>query len=142
MEQVMEAAEKRGRPRVERDPDERVPMSLRLRGELFNRLSEMARANNRPLGLECEYRLQRSFDEHDPPYKNLRRAMTLDLIYEREGVFGLVRHLINTEGNPDENERVLRAASARNATLPPRYEWLQPDLDDEGQPIPATRRFK
>jgi hypothetical protein len=150
----MEATEKRGRPRVERDPNERVPMSLRLRGALFNRLSEMARANNRPLGLECEYRLERSFDASVDP-----RAMTRDLIYENEGIAGLIAYLINVEGNPDENERAIRAAAARNATLLPRSEWLPPDkprftvecdaegrpvayveLDTEGRPVSIVRR--
>lgn len=58
----MERTEWRGRPRIERDPNERVPMSARVRGELFNRLSEAARVNNRPLANEVELRLEQSFE--------------------------------------------------------------------------------
>jgi hypothetical protein len=131
---------------------------VRLRGETYNRIMELADYHDRPIANEVERLLELALD---PPYKNQRRAMILDLIYETEGIFGLVRHLINTEGNPSEHERVERAASARNAATPPRYEWLPPDkprytdeydekgnlvstvdLDEEGKPIPATRRFK
>jgi hypothetical protein len=134
--------EKRGRPRVRRDPDARVSVSMRLTGALFNQLDEIARINNRPLGLECEYRLQRSLD----PPKTDRRAMTFDMIYERQGIAGLVRHLINVEANPDNDERVVRTALVRRAVTFPRVpaEWLEPDpdgptvtigSDDEGNPV-------
>lgn len=55
----------RGRPRLERDPNERVPMSTRIRGELFNRLNEVAEQNDRPLGHEVEMRLEASLREDD-----------------------------------------------------------------------------
>lgn len=38
-------------------------MSVRIRGEVFNRLSEAAVLNNRPLGNEVEFRLERSLSE-------------------------------------------------------------------------------
>jgi hypothetical protein len=58
----------RGRPRVERDPNERVPMSTRIRGELFNELSKTAAENDRPLGNEIEQRLEESLpDDRFPP---------------------------------------------------------------------------
>jgi len=50
-----------GRPTVEREAHERVPMSTRIRGSLFNRLTAEARSNDRPLGNEVELRLEQSF---------------------------------------------------------------------------------
>jgi hypothetical protein len=107
MEGVMEATEKRGRPRVERDPDERVPMSLRIRGELFNRLSEMARANNRPLGLECEYRLERSFEHSVVPAEDRDLLLRFLATYRHGGYRAVVRLLLDLD-EPDFKERELR----------------------------------
>jgi len=52
----------RGRPRVERDPNDRVPMSIRVRGEVFNRLSATATSNNRALGNEVELLIEQGLE--------------------------------------------------------------------------------
>lgn len=38
-------------------------MSVRIRGEVFNRLSQAATLNDRPLGSEVEWRLEQSFEQ-------------------------------------------------------------------------------
>jgi hypothetical protein len=150
-----------GRPAVQRPPDERVPISARIKGEVYNRIMDAACDNDRSLGNELELRLERSFDD---PYKNQRRAMIWDRVYESGGLSGLIRYLISVEGSPTEEERGVRAYVVRHtATFPqgPRVEWLPPDkprytleydeagklvsyveLDDTGDPIPATRVIK
>jgi hypothetical protein len=103
---IMEHIEKRGRPRVERDPHDRQPMSLRISGELFNRLSEAARLNHRPLGNEAEIRLERSFDPIFPEEAH-KLALRLYAIYTHGGEFELVRDLLKI-GDPDQDEFMRR----------------------------------
>jgi hypothetical protein len=99
---VMEGMERRGRPRVERDPNERVPMSTRIRGDLFNRLSDAARQNNRTLGNEVEHRLAGSFE---PVFPEEARKLALRLwaIYTHGGASALVRDLLHID-DPDQDE--------------------------------------
>jgi hypothetical protein len=49
-----------GRPAVQRQPNERVPVATRLRGEIYNRLIEAATYNDRPIGNEIELRLEQA----------------------------------------------------------------------------------
>ena len=97
----------RGRPRVERDPDDRVPMSLRVAGDLFNRLDKMARINNRPLGLECEYRLQQSFEHSVVPAEDRDLMIRFVATYNHGGYPAVVRLLLDLD-EPDYKEREAR----------------------------------
>jgi len=150
-----------GRPAVERPPNERVPVGLRLRGSLYNRLIELASKNDRPLANEVEMLLERALNP-PIPYEELREALTL-LAIKRQGCMPFVRYLITVDGNPDqkEQERRRRLISSAAANPSPSAEWLTPDkpryideydenlnlvsrvdLDDDGNPIPATGQFK
>jgi hypothetical protein len=62
-----------GRPPVKRAPNERFPVSVRIRGEIFNRLVEAAELNNRPFGNEVELRLEQSFEPF-PTFTDFRRG--------------------------------------------------------------------
>jgi predicted DNA-binding ribbon-helix-helix protein len=48
---------------VPRMPNEWVPISARIKGEVYNRLIDAAIHNDRSLGNEIELRLERSFFE-------------------------------------------------------------------------------
>src|SRR6266536_5621163 len=106
----------RGRPRVERDPNERVPTSIRLRGEIFNQLSAAAARHDWPLGHEVQLRLEQSFAaETDPVFAPELRRIATQLVasYVANGVDGVVRLLANlpngpTFEEPDETETGLR----------------------------------
>ena len=103
----------RGRPRIEREPNERVPMSTRIRGELFNKLSEAAERHDRPLGHEIEQRLEASLAaEAEQIFPQQLRNMALKLIghYTMMGSGAVVQLLMDlpdpqTFEEPDEIER-------------------------------------
>jgi hypothetical protein len=109
---------RQGRPRVERDPNERVPMSTRIRGELFNKLSEAAARHDRPLGHEVEQRLEASFAaESDHLFPIELRHMALMLIghYTMSGAGGTAELLLRladptTLKLPDKIQQRERAA--------------------------------
>ncbi len=105
-----------GRPRVERDPNERIPTSIRLRGEIFNKLSAAATGHDWSLGREVEVRLEKSFAaEADPVFapESRRIATRLHANYVAGGVDGVMELLPKlpdgqTFEEPDENEGWLR----------------------------------
>jgi hypothetical protein len=100
----IEQAERRGRPRRERDPNERMPVSIRLQGVVFNQLSAAAKMNNRPLALECEYRLAASFDPKHPfPEEARDLALRLYAIYKHGGEAALISDVLRI-GEPDNHE--------------------------------------
>lgn len=95
MAQSEERPERRGRPRVERDPNERISLSVRLRGEVFNDLSAAAREHDWPLGREIEGRLERSLAEErdlfDPRWRHMARRLIG--FYLLDGPAGVIRLL-------------------------------------------------
>lgn len=95
--------ERRGRPRVKRNPNERVPMSVRVRGGLFNQLNEAAQNNDWPLGREVEIRLERSFDPI-LPHEDRDLMMALHATYKHGGLAAALRLMVTTLGNPDADE--------------------------------------
>jgi hypothetical protein len=104
----MEQVEKRGRPRVERaDPDARTPVSIRLRGEIFNRINEAAKLNNRPLSLEIEHRLENSFNYAVVPAEDRDLMIRFVATYRHGGETAVLRLLLDL-GEPDAEEREIR----------------------------------
>src|SRR5712691_11571011 len=73
-----------GRPAVQRDPNERVPIATRLRGSLYNELIEEAARNDRPLGNEVELRIETTFRDEDTfdQVMTLRYGPTLSVALE------------------------------------------------------------
>lgn len=139
----------RGRPRIERDPNERVPMSTRIKGDVFNKLSAAADDHRWPLGHEVETRLERSFERSD------LLSEALDLAYGPEAaalvliltnaviragraaalnsamVRGGAVHLEDTQNWPTNPYAVAEAAVAASvvfaATVPPGDPVLPPN---------------
>jgi hypothetical protein len=107
----------RGRPRIERAPDERVPTSVRLRGELFNKLDKAARQHDRPLGNEIEFQLESAlwWDQMFPP--DLRYiAFDFAAEYRLNGRPGVLRMLLEMgDPPPTEEERYYRKVEIENA---------------------------
>jgi hypothetical protein len=132
-------AQQRGRPRVAREPNERVPMSTRIRGDLFNKLAKAATRNDRPLGNEVEIRLEASFRDEDDaffpePLRHLARSLMG--IYLVDGPAGVVRRLTGmrdprTFELPDEAERKRRWQEMRDAIEQAR--WASPEAEDRYQ---------
>jgi hypothetical protein len=120
----------RGRPRVARADDTRVPMSVRVRGEIFNKLSEAAANHDRPLGHEVEIRLEATFAPPSPvlPPELYNVALRLVAAYATRGERGVVRELMLI-GDPDKNERFRRWQSMEGELLNIRanYPFEEPD---------------
>ena len=107
-----------GRPAVPRAPNERVSLSTRIRGSVYNRLIEAAALNDRPLGTEFEIRLEQTFAAEDDIFTPEARRIAIRLLghYVVNGPTGVVRLLmtlptsIQTPEEPDLSERVKRWA--------------------------------
>jgi hypothetical protein len=152
-----------GRPRTREK--RALPASyvgFRVSNDLKERLEKAAAASGRSLSTEAQFRLENSFDPLVPA-EDLKEAMTLRWIYRNEGLTALNRFLIGVIDTPDEAEQERRTAQVLAAGLAPkgpRVEWLTADkarylheyddennlvsiveLDEEENPIPATRRF-
>jgi hypothetical protein len=95
-----------GRPTVRRDEDEKVPLSTRIRGKLYNQLIDAAIAHgDRSLGSEVEMRLEQSFNPILPDeHRNL--MMTLGALYLSGGPAAVLSALLTTIGNPSPEEQV------------------------------------
>jgi hypothetical protein len=120
----MEQVEKRGRPRVERaDPDARTPVSIRLRGEIFNRINEAAKLNNRPLSLEIEHRLENSFSHSVVPAEHRKLMMLLASSFLYGGPDEVIRTMYAMDDlSPEERElRRLGMLHAVDQLNPPKY---------------------
>jgi hypothetical protein len=102
-------AKLRGRPRLARPDNVRVPTSVRLRGQLFNWLSEAASRHDRALGSEIEIRLEASFAPPNPvlPPELYNIALELIAAYATGGERAVVRRLME-RGDPDQAERLRR----------------------------------
>jgi hypothetical protein len=107
-------AERRGRPRVERDPNERIAMSTRVRGELFNKLSQAAQRNDRPLGNEVELRLEASFRDEQMLDETFSLAFG-----ERAGLARLVCDAIRRGGGSAAITELLKHVKVPDETSQP-----------------------
>ena len=92
-----------GRPRIQRDPNDRVPMSTRIRGEIFNKLGEAAESHKWPLGREVEQRLESSFAP-DPLLSPELRRVGLEMIAAHfdGGPASVVRRLMELAATDEE----------------------------------------
>jgi len=109
-----------GRPRVAREPNERVPLSLRIRGALFNELSSRAAAHDRPLGNEIELILEKA-TASDEVLTPEQKWFALEAIAAFFAAFGggeggIVRLLMRRD-EPDDDERRWRFERIRGALL-------------------------
>src|SRR5207253_2188149 len=95
--------------------NERVPMSIRIRGELFNKLSRAAELNDRPLGNECELRLERSFDRTVLPEQHREIMLLLGSAYLYGGPNQVVRTMYALGDVSPEEREVVRYGMLRTA---------------------------
>lgn len=73
-----------GRPAVKRDPNERVPLATRVRGEIYNKLIEAAHENDRPLGSEIELLIESAW-RLDEITGSLRLLLPVISAFDRAG---------------------------------------------------------
>src|SRR5262245_60557053 len=97
-----------GRPMVRRDPNERVPLATRIRGELYNKLIDAAVGHgDRSLGSEVEMRLEQSFHPVLPD-EDRTLMIALGSLYRHGGPRSVLRAILTTIDNPDGDEIAMR----------------------------------
>ena len=100
-------------PRPARDDEARRHFGVAMPHHLRAQLEEAARASKRSMSAEVLSRLEHSFNPLYPD-SDVREALLLLWIKRNESIASLARYLITVDGEPDDDEQVLRAYQVQN----------------------------
>ncbi len=100
-----------GRPMVLRNPDERVPLASKIKGELYNQLISAALSNKRQLATEVEIRLEASLGPVGTPQAERQRWLCLT---QKDGTPILINTELVTDVSKDENGNAVVSFSRKH----------------------------